>query len=106
MYEREIIWELFHQVILETWQGGQAELSFSVEHKPWIEMSLAQCSGDQLTPRNQTVLNPADSKGEFPLQRFLLFLGQGLVLLTITHCGTAKPETLPEAAWADGEKIH
>lgn len=28
MYEREIIWELFHQVILETWQGGQGELSF------------------------------------------------------------------------------
>lgn len=31
---------------------------------------------------------------------------QGLVLLTIYHCGSAKPETLPEAAWADGETIH
>ncbi|RMC17694.1 hypothetical protein DUI87_05358 [Hirundo rustica rustica] len=31
---------------------------------------------------------------------------QGLVLLTINHCGSAKPETLPETAWADGEKIH
>lgn len=39
-------------------------------------MSLAQCCEDQLTPINQTVLNQADSKGEFPLQRLLPFLGR------------------------------
>lgn len=55
MYESEMIWELFLQVVLEMWQGGQGELSFSIEHKPLIEMSLAQGCEDQLRPINQTV---------------------------------------------------
>lgn len=71
MYGREIIWELFQQ---KTWQGGQGKLSFSIEHKPLIEMSLAQCCEDQLMPINQ-----AGSQGEFPWEitmRFLPFLGR------------------------------
>lgn len=57
--------------------GGSGRVKFFYRtDKPLIEMSLAQCCEDQLTPINQTVLNQADSKGEFPLQRLLPFLGR------------------------------
>lgn len=102
MHEREIIWELFDQVILETWQGCQGE--FSIEHKPLIEMSLARCWEEQLIPTNQT--GKPRFQGEFPLPRFLPFLGRSRPGTGSANNQPLWPETLPEPAWAGGEKIH
>lgn len=51
-------------------------------------MSLAQCCEDQLIPINLSVWNQADSKGEFPLQRFLPFLRR-------SHPGTGSANNQP-----------
>lgn len=94
MYERELIWELFHQVILEMWQGGQGELSFSIEQKALIELSLAQCCEDQLIP-----INPAVKPSRF--QRGISIAGVFAVSQEFTSrdCSANNPPLWQCTAW-------
>lgn len=66
--------------------GGSGRVCFSVEHKPLIEMSLAQCWEDQLIPINQTG-KPRFQRG-ISMPRFLPFLGR-------SHPGTGSADNQP-----------